>query len=82
MRKSNEPGKISLRPRPAEKVTLSIPVDTMETVRREAARRDMSPEALLKLYIGSGLRQDVSRSFSEGVLESPTEVLSRHVSSE
>jgi hypothetical protein len=57
-----------------------IPADTMEAVRREAARRDMSPEALLKLYIGLGLRQDVSRSLAEGTLETPMEVLSRHVS--
>lgn len=82
MRKIDEPGKMTLRPRPAEPVTLSIPIDTMESVRREAARRDMSPEALLKLYIGSGLRQDVSRSFAEGVIEAPAEVRSRHVSSE
>ncbi|HEX8363463.1 MAG TPA: hypothetical protein VF613_25310 [Longimicrobium sp.] len=78
----DELGKMTLRARPAETVTLSIPLDTMEAVRREAAQRDMSPEALLKLYIGSGLRQDVSRAFAEGVAKAPTEALSHHGSSE
>lgn len=82
MSKDDELGKMSLRPRPAETVTLSIPLDTLEAVRREAARRDMSPEALLKLYIGSGLRQDVARSFSDAILETTPEVLARHISSE
>jgi CBS domain-containing protein len=82
MREDEELANMTLRHRPAENVTLSIPSDTLEAVRREAARRDMSPEALLKLYIGSGLRQDVARSFSDGLLDTPPEVLARHVSSE
>lgn len=62
MNEDDELANMTLRDRPAEDVTLSIPIDTMEVVRREAARRDMSPEALLKLYIGSGLRKDLSAS--------------------
>ncbi len=78
---SKHDGTISLRQRPAESVTLSIPIDTLEAVRREAIRRDMSPEALLKLYIGAGLRQDVSGSFADLHLETATEA-HRHVASE
>jgi hypothetical protein len=58
MNKHEEIGELRLRPRQSEDVTLSIPSDTLETILRVAVERDMSPEALLKLYIGHGLRQD------------------------
>jgi hypothetical protein len=61
----DEFGTFSPRPRPAEPVTLAIPTDTGELIRRVASTRDMSPEALLKFYIGQGLRQDAARLFSE-----------------
>lgn len=54
---------ITFRPRVTEPVMLSIPVDAMEEIRRVAASRDMSAEALLKFYIGQGLRQDTTRAF-------------------
>jgi hypothetical protein len=52
------------RPRPSEDVVLSIPLDALASIREIAAERDMSPEALLKLYIGQGLRQDIARRFA------------------
>ena len=82
MSKPDEPEAITLRPRATERVTLSIPVETFEAIRRVATRRDMSPEALLKLYIGQGLRQDVSRMFTGRILETTSEVLARHIPSE
>jgi hypothetical protein len=57
----NDPEEITLlrvHPRPSEPVTLSIPPDTLGMIREVAETRDMSPEALMKLYIGHGLRQD------------------------
>jgi hypothetical protein len=51
-------------------------------LREVAATRDMSAEALMKLYIGQGLRQDTSRLFSERILETTARVLARHISSE
>jgi hypothetical protein len=77
-----EPEELRLRPRPAEEVTLSIPSDTLETIRKVAAGRDMSPEALLKLYIGHGLRQDAARLYSDRILATTAEVLARHIPSE
>ena len=71
-----------MRPRPSEEVTLSIPSDTLELVRRVAVTRDMSPEALLKFYIGQGLRQDAARLFSERIMQTTAEVLARHIPSE
>ncbi len=51
-------------------------------IRRVAGTRDMSPEALLKFYIGQGLRQDAARLFSERIMETTAEVLARHIPSE
>lgn len=82
MNRPDEAGALRLRPRPSESVSLSIPVDTLEAVRRVAATRDMSPEALLKFYIGQGLRQDATRLFSERILETTAEVLARHIPSD
>jgi hypothetical protein len=73
---------LRLRPRPAERVTLSIPTDTLELVRRVAETRDMSPDALLKFYVGQGLRQDAARLFSERIMQTTAEVLARHIPSE
>lgn len=70
------------RPRPSEDVTLSIPMDALASIRKVSEARDMSPEALMKLYIGSGLRQDISRLFSARILDTIARVLERHVVSE
>jgi hypothetical protein len=82
MSNPDEPGTLSLRPRPSEGVTLSIPLDTLELIRRVAETRDMSPDALLKFYVGQGLRQDAARLFSERIMQTTAEVLARHIPSE
>lgn len=78
----DEIGPFRPRPRATEPVTLPIPSDTLELIRKVAATRDMSPEALLKFYIGQGLRQDAARLFSERIMETTAEVLARHIPSE
>ena len=82
MTRPDEAEKIELRPRPAQVLALSLPRDTLASLRRVAGWRDMRPEALLKLYIGQGLRQDVSRFSSARILETTAEVLARHIPSE
>jgi hypothetical protein len=82
MKKSEEEPTLNLYPRPSEAVVLNIPLDTLETLKRIAAKRNMSVEALLKLYIGHGLRQDASQLYADRVLEMTAEVLARHVGSE
>lgn len=79
---SDEPTELHLRPRAAENVTVSIPVDTLAAIREVAGTRDMTVEALKKLYIGSGLWQDASRLFSERIMETTARVLARHIHSE
>jgi hypothetical protein len=73
---------LRVHPRPSDAVTLTIPTDTLTVIRDVAATRDMSPEALMKLYIGHGLRQDTARLFSERILEKTERVLARHIHSE
>ena len=64
MNKPEDEFTLQLNPRPKEKVSLDIPADTLANLKKVAASRDMSFEALLKLYIGQGLRQDLAKSFS------------------
>ncbi len=73
---------LTTRPRPMETVTLKVPVDALHELERIADGRDMSVEALLKLYVGQGLRQDLAKRFGERLLESTASVLSRHLESE
>lgn len=72
------PNELNVRPRPTTTVTISIPNDTLETIDHIATGRDMSVEALLKLYIGQALRQDISQRFADRVLDLTAEVLARH----
>lgn len=74
MNKPEDELTLQLDPRPQEKVSLDIPTDTLASLKKVAASRDMSCEALLKLYIGQGLRQDLAKSFSKRVLEATAEV--------
>ena len=73
---------IKLHPRIQEEVSLDIPTDTLASLKKVAANRDMSCEALLKLYIGQGLREDLAKSFSNRLLEATAEVLAKHINSE
>ena len=72
------PTELNFRPRPTATVTLNIPGDTLESLEQVAASRDMSVEALLKLYIGQGLRHDVAQRFADRVLDLTAQVLARH----
>lgn len=82
MNKPEEELTLQLHPRPQETVSLEIPKDTLESLKKIAQNRDMSVEALLKFYIGQGLRQDLAKLFSNRVLEATAQVLARHIQSE
>ncbi len=82
MRKLEEEVEIKIRPRPSEVVSVKIPSDTRAALGKVAASRDMSEQALIRFYIGQGLRQDLAKLFSDHVLETTAEVLSRHLQSE
>lgn len=52
---------IEFRPRETEKVSIKIPKDALKALKQVAENRDMSAHALLKFYIGQGLRQDIAQ---------------------
>lgn len=73
--------KLRIRPRPSQSVSIQMPDDVVEALSKVAAKRDMSSEALIKLYIREGLRQDLSHMFPERVFETTAAVLARHLDS-
>ena len=78
MSQAEFPTELHLRPRPSTPVTLTVPTDTLTILEEMAANRDMSVEALMKLYIGQGLRHDVAQRFADRVLDLTAQVLARH----
>ena len=56
MNQIEEDIKLQIKPRATEAILLQIPVDAMRSLEDVAASRDMSIDALLKFYIGNGLR--------------------------
>lgn len=77
MEKTEEGFALHLRSRSVSTVSLQIPVDTLASLEKVAASRDMSPQALMKFYIGQGLRQDLTKLFADRVLEKTAQVLTR-----
>jgi len=73
---------LKVHPRETEMVSIPIPKDTLESLRKVAAQRDMPLEALLKFYLGKGLRQDLSQLFANQVLDSTAKVLAKYHHSE
>lgn len=72
---------LKFRERESEEVTLNIPKDVLASLEKVAKKRDLSVHALLKLYIGRNLRQDLANYFSDDILERTEEVLSRRLQS-
>ena len=82
MKKPEEETESHFRKRSTETVSMEMPEDTLKSLQKVAARRDMSSEALPKFYIGQGLGQDLSRLYADQVLETTAQVLARHIQSE
>ena len=79
---SEEKSGLSFRPRETEEIFVAIPKDALASLKQVATHRDMSVQALLKFYIGNGLRQDITNFFGTRVLETTEAVLARHLQSE
>ncbi|MTJ50193.1 BrnT family toxin [Dolichospermum sp. UHCC 0259] len=79
---NNEEIKLQVHPRVTEVLSLKIPRDTLTSLEEIAVNKDMSIEALLKFYIGQGLREDISKLFNERLLNTTVQVLSRHIESQ
>ena len=68
--------------RSTRKASLQIPLEVWDSLQKAAGHRDMSVQALMKFYIGQGLRQDLSQFFGEHLLKTTAQVLTRHLHSE
>lgn len=73
---------LRLRPRQSKPVTIHIPADALTSLEKIAAGRDMSVEALLKLYIGQSIRQELSKLSADRVMEKTEQILKQHIRSE
>jgi hypothetical protein len=82
MKKAEQEIELRFRSRAVETVSIELPKDALESLKKVAATRDMSYQALLKFYIGQGLRQDLSRLFADRVLDTAAEVLAKHLQSQ
>ena len=82
MNKPDEELELRMRPRAKEMVSINIPKDTLNSLKKIASGRDMSYQALIKFYIGQGLRQDLTKRFADSVLETTAQVLLRRLQSE
>ncbi|ACK71954.1 conserved hypothetical protein [Gloeothece citriformis PCC 7424] len=67
MNKPEEEYKLQLHSRPKESILLEIPQDTLDSLKKIAHSRDMSLEALLRFYIGQGLRQELAKVTEEKI---------------
>jgi hypothetical protein len=79
--KTEEGFELKVRPRNSKPITLHIPVDTLSSLEKIATGKDMSLEALIKLYIGQSMWQDVAKLSANLVLEKTEQVLSKHLKS-
>ena len=82
MKEPEEKLTLRVRPRAVETIAIDIPIDTLDSIKNVAASRDMAHQALLKWYIGQGLRQDLAKRFTDRFLETAADVLTRHIQSE
>ena len=73
---------LKVRSRNSKPVTIHIPADTLASLEKIAAGRDTPIEALLKLYIGQAMRQDLAKLSTDRVLEKTAQVLKQHIQSE
>ncbi len=80
--KTEEGFELKLRSRQSKPVTINIPTNTLASLEKIAAGRDTSVEALLKLYIGQSMRQDLAKLSADRVLEKTAQVLKQHIKSE
>ncbi len=51
--------------RPSTEITIKLPDDTLEILEKVAVQRNMSVQALVRMYFSHGLRVDLAESFPE-----------------
>lgn len=82
MKQPEDEYQLHLRPRPSKTVSVEIPEDTLDALSKVAASKDMSLQALVRFYVGQGLRSDLSRIYGDHLLDRTAQVLTRHLHSQ
>ena len=72
---------LEIRTRPSRMVSIRIPQDTLDALKRVAGHKGMAYQALIKFYVGQGLRADLAALHSQQVIDVTSRILQRHVKS-
>lgn len=69
---------IPAKDRPTTSITMRMPVDVLEDLRRVAKYKGMSGyQALIKYYVGFGLREDLRQMHKNDLLKTIEDILER-----
>ncbi len=71
--------KLEIRKRPSKMVSLRIPLDTLAQLKAVAEAKDLGYQSLLKLYIGEGLREDLSAMKARSLMNETENLLRKHL---
>ena len=66
---TEEDFELKFYPQETEEISISIPKLTVEALENVAKKKDLPLKALLKFYIGQGLRQDLSPEESKELFQ-------------
>jgi len=66
---TEEDFELKFYPQETEEISISIPKLTVEALENVAKKKDLPLKALLKFYIGQGLRQDLSPDESKELFQ-------------
>ena len=80
--KDTEEPTIIWKSREMQDITVTVPKRALKQLGDVAKTKDTTVDALLRFYIGQGLRQDLMYLFSNRLMNTTEEVLSRHNLSE
>ena len=72
---------LKIRARPSRMVSIRIPQDTLDALKKVAGHKDMAYQALIKFYVGQGLRADLAALHSQRVIDTTSQILRRHLKS-
>ena len=72
---------LKIRARPSRMVSIRIPQDTIDALKKIADQKDMAYQALIKFYVGQGLRTDLATLHSQRVIDAASQILQRHLKS-
>lgn len=73
---------LSFKERETVALEINIPKDVLDSLERIATRRDLPVKALIKFYVGQGIKKDLAKIHTDKVLENTEQILKKHFKSE